>query len=125
VRASRGAALLALLPPEEQCAWALVRLRADRRRQLSGTVLPVVKHVDCAWTGELGELVADTLAATERGDASAAQLCAVAGFRMPPSLHERAAAAVRARRVGERGLESLSRLADTLRYRSEMHKEFR
>ncbi|KIH96563.1 hypothetical protein LP52_24330 [Streptomonospora alba] len=125
VRASRGTALLALLPPEERCSWALERLRADRREPTPDTVLPVVKHVECAWTGGLGEQVAEALAGAERGDASVVQLCAAAGPRMPPSLHDRVVAGVRARRVGERGLEALGRLADTLRYRSRMHKEFR
>ncbi|MUL43349.1 hypothetical protein FZ103_19620 [Streptomonospora sp. PA3] len=128
VRASRGPALLALLPPDEQCAWALeraTRLRSGRRGDTPGALLPIAEALDCPWSREFGAVVADALAAARRGDTSAGRLCRVAATRMPPSLHPRAAAAAHSSELGESGRKALSELAETLRYRSEMHEEFR
>ncbi|MDT0302492.1 DUF5691 domain-containing protein [Streptomonospora wellingtoniae] len=123
-RAGRGTALLALLPPDEQCAWALRCLGSGRRVPNAAAVESVVEHVVCPWNADLAAFVADTFDAAERTGTSLTRLCAIAGSRMPPSLHERIAVSARRERAGGDGPEALIRLADTLRYRSEMHKEF-
>ncbi|GAA4932421.1 DUF5691 domain-containing protein [Streptomonospora halophila] len=124
VRASRGSALLGLLPPDDQCAWALEFLRSDRRMPEAAALLSVVEQVACPWNAELAALVADTLDGVDRAGSAVTRLCEVAGSRMPPSLHERIAGSARRGAAGDDRPDSLIRLADTLRYRSAMHKEF-
>ncbi|NYI94033.1 hypothetical protein HNR12_000310 [Streptomonospora nanhaiensis] len=134
VRASRAHALVGLLPPDEQCAWAMGHAKqAPTGRGAASALLAAVECVECPWSLELGGAVADVLAAASGNDSGLHGLARAAEYRMPPELHPRMTDAARARQGTPsdpptsdelRVAEILRSLAEKLRVRHEMHKEF-
>ncbi|MDA0566773.1 DUF5691 domain-containing protein [Streptomonospora sp. S1-112] len=134
VRSSRAHALVGLLPPDDQCAWALEHAKQVSPGTRGATaLLSVVECVECPWSPDLGQIVADVLIGAENSDSGLAALAHAAETRMPPELHPRIAEAARTRlgppsdqpdRDAQRVAEILRGLAEKLRFRHEMHKEF-
>ncbi|MFC4563932.1 DUF5691 domain-containing protein [Nocardiopsis mangrovi] len=126
MRGSRGRALLALLPAAERCAWAAERGTGAT----AAALLTVLEQLSCPWTEELGALVAGVILrepASDLASSPLAGLCRQAEAWLPPRTHPLFDA------YADGGLhlaeddrrEPRSRLARTLRFRSDMHEELR
>ncbi|MDA2805027.1 DUF5691 domain-containing protein [Nocardiopsis suaedae] len=122
VYGSRGPALLALLPPEQRCAWAA---DAVGDTGAPGTQFPlrVLEHVPGPWTDELADSAARAVDAAPTGpdESYLPELCRVAARRLPPAFGAR----VRRPRPGDRprAAAALSDLQDVLRLRRRIHEE--
>ncbi|WP_017555531.1 DUF5691 domain-containing protein [Nocardiopsis baichengensis] len=119
VHGSRGPALLALLPAERRCAWA-VRAVGDAG---APSALPVLDHVPGPWSEELAAAAARAIdtAADGAGEAYLPELCRVAARRMPPG----AGARPRRPRPGDhpRTAAALADMEAVLRLRLRIHEE--
>ncbi|WP_017624504.1 DUF5691 domain-containing protein [Nocardiopsis chromatogenes] len=122
VYGSRGPALLALLPPEQRCAWAADAI-GDAAAPGTQFPLRVLEHVPGPWTDGLAASAVRALDTAPAGpdESYLPELCRIAARRLPPSFGAR----VRRPRPGDRprAAAALSDLEDVLRLRRRIHEE--
>ncbi|GAB3463734.1 DUF5691 domain-containing protein [Streptomonospora sediminis] len=124
---TRARPLLGVLPPAEQCSLALEHLEQVGARQAhypGRVLLPIVQVLDCAWDEAFSRMALRILGAVSSPNDLVWPICSYAENRMSPALHFEVTAAARGA-TSNKIQARLEGLADTLKYRHEMHQEFR
>lgn len=124
----RVRSLLKVLPPHERCALAVAgteQVGAEHARYPGRVLLPIADVLDCTWDDAFSRMAVRILRAVSSSNDMVWPVCSIADRLMSPALHSEVAAAARESTADESIRACLQSLAETLKYRSDMHEEFR